>query len=55
MSIVLGLLAGMAAIGFWLWRLRMAADATRSAVDAADEVRGFWRRLMWGRPNMTVR
>jgi uncharacterized tellurite resistance protein B-like protein len=49
MSIVLGLLAAMAVIGVWLWRLQAAADAARSAADAASEVKGWWRRFMWDR------
>lgn len=49
MAIVLGLLAALAGVGVWWWRLQMAADAARGVADAAGEVRGFWRRMLWNR------
>ena len=49
MGIILALLAAMGAVGVLLWRIQVASDAARGAIQAADEARGFFRRLAWSR------
>ncbi|MBX9925037.1 MAG: TerB family tellurite resistance protein [Hyphomicrobiaceae bacterium] len=49
MSIVLGLIAAIAAVAGALWRLSAAADAARNVVDTANDARGLARRWWWQR------
>ncbi|MEL6978001.1 MAG: hypothetical protein AAGM38_04900 [Pseudomonadota bacterium] len=45
MHIGLALLAVLGAVAIWIWRARMAAEAGREAIDAADDVRAALRRF----------
>ena len=49
MHIVAILLSVLGALGFIFWRMHSASQAARDILDTADEARGFWRRLQWGR------
>lgn len=49
MHILLAILAAAAGVGILLWRLSAAAGAAREIVGAADDARGFFRRLAWSR------
>ncbi len=49
MGIILALLAAMGAVGVVLWRIQAASDAAKGMIGAADEARGFFRRLSWSR------
>lgn len=49
MPVILGLLAAISAIAFFIWRMRAAAEAASEIASAADDVRGkvhywFFRR-----------
>lgn len=45
MHIGLAVLAVLGVVALWMWRARMAAEAGREAVDAADDVRAAVRRF----------
>lgn len=49
MGILMALLAAMAGVGVLLWRVNVASQAARDLVGAADDARGFFRRLAWSR------
>jgi uncharacterized tellurite resistance protein B-like protein len=49
MHLLLSLVAIIAAIGFWYWRARMAAQAAREASSAAKDARLFLRRIKFQR------
>ncbi len=49
MHILAILLSVLGALGFIFWRMHSASQAAREIIDTADEARGFWRRLQWGR------
>lgn len=49
MGILMALLAAIAGVGMLLWRLNAASHAAREIVGAADDARGFFRRLAWSR------
>jgi uncharacterized tellurite resistance protein B-like protein len=45
MHILLGLVGAVAAIGFWIYRIRAAADAAREVADLAGEAANLPRKL----------
>lgn len=45
MPLIIGLLGILAAVGIWMWRARMAAQAGRELVDMASDVVSAARRL----------
>jgi len=47
MAFVLAILGGLGAVALVLWRIKMAADATRDIVEAADVARKYVRRTRW--------
>jgi len=47
MAFVLAILGAIGAAAVVLWRLKMAADATRDIVEAAGDARKFVRRTRW--------
>ncbi len=47
MHIILGLLTVIGVIAVVIYRIRMAADATREIGQAASDVKGAYRRLEW--------
>ena len=49
MHIVLGVLAALGAIAFFIIRANHAAQATRELGEAAADAQGFFRRLFWRR------
>jgi uncharacterized tellurite resistance protein B-like protein len=49
MHIVTILLTVLGGLIFLFWRMHSASQAAREIIDTADEARGFWRRLQWGR------
>ena len=49
MSFLLALVAAIGAVGALLWRINMAADATRGLADTAQDLAGLKRRWQWGR------
>lgn len=49
MHIVALIVAALGGLGLILWRIRMAADATRDIADVAGDVHGFFRRWKWRR------
>lgn len=49
MGVVAGILAVLAGIGVLLWRIQVASDAARGAVDAASDAHSLYRRFLWGR------
>lgn len=49
MHIVLGILAALGAVAFFIIRANHAAQATRELGEAAAEAQGFFRRMFWRR------
>lgn len=49
MSILLGILGAMGALGLLLWRLHMAAEAAKGIAETASDARGLFRRWRWQR------
>ena len=49
MHILLAVLAAAAGIGFWLWRIHMAARAASDLLETADDIRAAVRRFGYRR------
>ncbi|MGF1630450.1 MAG: TerB family tellurite resistance protein [Kiloniellaceae bacterium] len=49
MHIVLAVLAAAVGIGFWIWRIRMAARAASDLLETADDIRAAVRRFGYRR------
>lgn len=49
MHILLGALVVIGVVVYWIYRARMAADATREVIDVADDVRAAVRRFGYRR------
>lgn len=47
MPYLMAILGALGAVGLILWRIKMAADATRDLAEAADDARKFVRRRRW--------
>jgi uncharacterized tellurite resistance protein B-like protein len=47
MAYLMAFLAAFGAVGLILWRIKMAADATRDLAEAAHDARNFVRRTRW--------
>ena len=44
MHIILGIIAALGGVAFFIWRVRATAEAAREIVDAADDIRAAARR-----------
>lgn len=49
MHVLIGLIAIIGAVAFWLWRVRAAAEASNEIVDAASDARAALRRYGYRR------
>ena len=49
MGILAALMAVLGVLGVVLWRVNSASRTARDLIETADEARGFFRRLQWGR------
>jgi len=47
MVYLMAILGALGAVGLFLWRIKMAADAARDIAGAADDARKFVRRTRW--------
>src|SRR5262249_60557526 len=49
MHILVAVVSALGIIGVILWRLHMAAEATKGLVETANDARGLFRRWRWQR------
>src|SRR5262249_22693896 len=49
MHILVAIVSALGIIGVILWRLHMAAEATKGLVETANDARGLFRRWRWQR------